>query len=112
MKGIQRFPNFVSQLTEADVPFEGVSAHLIQSDHSQVVFLEFPQAVEVSEHSHQEQWEFVIAGCMRLYREGNEEEFRAGDNFFIPASVVHSAKVSAGYKALIIFNEPDRYVSK
>ena len=112
MKGINQFPDFVSQFTEADVPFEGVNARLIQDGHSQVVFMEFAQAVEVPEHSHQEQWEFVLAGGVRLYREDDEEEFSAGDNFFIPAGVVHSAKVSAGYQALIIFNEPNRYESK
>jgi len=43
--------------------------------------------------------------------EGVEKEYQAGDNFFIPAGVLHSARVTAGYKAVILFNEPDCYAS-
>lgn len=109
MKGMNEFPAFVSQFKEADVPLEGVKARMMQDSRSQVVFIEFSKAVNVPEHSHKEQWEFVLSGSVRLNREGEESEFCAGDNFFIPEGVPHSAKVSEGYRALVIFNEPNRY---
>lgn len=109
MKGMSEFPAFVSQFEEAHVPLEGVKARMMRDSRSQVVFIEFAEAVSVPEHSHKEQWEFVLSGSVRLNRAGEEAEFSAGDNFFIPAGVAHSAKVSDGYRALIIFNEPNRY---
>jgi quercetin dioxygenase-like cupin family protein len=112
MKGINELPAFISQFTEADVPFEDVKAWLVESSRCQVVVMAFSETADVPEHSHQEQWELVLAGTIRLRREGEEAEFRAGDNFFIPAGVVHSAKVSAGYQAIMIFNQPNRYKPK
>ena len=111
MRGIDRFPDFVTRFTKAALPFESASGWFVRGDGSQVAFIEFSEATDVPEHSHQEQWELVLVGSVRLCVEGEEEEFQAGDNFFIPAGTLHSAKVSAGYKAVIIFNEPNRYRS-
>jgi uncharacterized RmlC-like cupin family protein len=43
---------------------------------------------------------------------GETVEYGPGDNFYIPAGLPHAAKVHAGYKALILFNEPGRYRAK
>lgn len=112
MEGIEEFPDFVRGLTEAAMPFEGVRGWFMQGDGKQVAFVEFLEAADVPAHSHTEQWELVLAGSVRLRVGGQEKEFQAGDNFFIPAGAPHSAQVDAGYKAIIIFNEPDRYVSR
>ena len=40
------------------------------------------------------------------------DKYLAGDNFHIPAGQPHGATVHAGYKALIIFDEPHRYVPR
>ena len=68
--------------------------------------------LEVPEHVHAEQWEFCLAGTVLLRRWMGDEVFQAGDNFFIPAGLPHSATVHAGYRAMILFNAPDRYKAK
>jgi quercetin dioxygenase-like cupin family protein len=110
--GIDTFPDFVKQLTEAELPFPGAKAWLVQGDGQQIAFIEFSDSADVPEHSHEEQWEFVITGSVRLRLDGTEYEHGPGDNFFIPAGSPHSARVSAGYRAMIVFNAPDRYRSK
>jgi quercetin dioxygenase-like cupin family protein len=109
MPGIDRFPQFVTDLSEVALPLAGARAWLIQGDRQQVVFMEFSQAVEVPEHSHREQWEIVLSGSVLLRVGVTEREYRAGEAFFIPAGVPHSAAVRAGYRAAIVFNEPGRY---
>jgi len=109
MKTTGGFPDFVTGFTEAAVPFDEARAWLVQGDRNQVAFVHFTEAAEVPEHSHQEQWELVVAGTVLLRMDGEEQRFEAGDNFFVPAGTPHSARVSAGYRAVIIFNEPGRY---
>ncbi len=109
MDEITGFPEFVTKLPEAALPFAGGNAWLIQGESSQVVFLKVDEALEVPEHAHQDQWEIVLGGSVVLCIGGKAQEYRAGDHFFIPAGVAHSAEVRAGYRAVIIFNEPGRY---
>ncbi|MFC1575628.1 cupin domain-containing protein [Gemmatimonadota bacterium] len=111
MEGIDQFPAFVTQFPKAALPFENARGWFLQGDGSQVAFMEFKEEADVPEHSHREQWELVLAGSVRLTVEGVEKEYQAGDNFFIPAGALHSARVTAGYRAVILFNEPDRYGS-
>jgi quercetin dioxygenase-like cupin family protein len=112
MRGIDKFPEFVTGLPEVDLPFAGASAWLIHGDRKQVVFAEFNEAVEVPEHSHQEQSEIVLSGSVLLRMDGKEREYRAGEAFFVPAGTLHAADVQAGYRAVIVFNEPGRYRAK
>jgi len=105
-------PDFVRKNPEVDFPFPGVRGWLIQSDRQQTVFVEFLENVEVPEHTHADQWEFVVAGKAELHREGGTEVFEPGDNFFVPAGQPHAATVHAGYQALIVFDAPDRYQPK
>jgi quercetin dioxygenase-like cupin family protein len=105
-------PDFVRSLPEADLPFEGVKGWVLQGGAQQVVFLEFTQDVEVPEHSHREQWEFALRGSVTLRMNGEETRFGPGESFFIPAGVPHAASVEAGYQAMIVFNEPERYRTK
>lgn len=112
MHGIDKFPEFVTDLPEVELPFPGASGWLVQGEGSQVVFAEFSEAVEVPEHSHQEQWEIVLAGGVVLRMDGKEREYGVGEAFFVPAGMVHAADVRAGYRAIIVFNEPGRYRAK
>lgn len=112
MLGIDRFPEFVTGLPEVDFPFPGVRGWVLQGDRHQVVFAEFDRTVEVPEHSHEEQWEIVLSGGLLLRMDGTEREYRAGEVFFIPAGTPHAADVQAGYRAIIVFNEPGRYAVK
>jgi hypothetical protein len=39
-------------------------------------------------------------------------EYGPGDNFFLPAGVPHGGSIQAGYRALIVLNEADKYKRK
>jgi quercetin dioxygenase-like cupin family protein len=106
------FPDFIKALPEIEVPYTGCRGHLIQGAGQQVVFVGFSRTTHVPEHSHAEQWELVVAGEVALKLEGAPRTYRTGDRFFIPAGVRHSAVVSAGYRAVMVFNSPDRYKRK
>ena len=112
MQGIQQLPDFVTALPELELPLAGVRGWVVQGREQQVAFLEFSETVDVRDHTHEEQWEFVLAGKVMLRRQGRQEEYGPGDNFFIPAGQTHGAMVYAGYKAMILFNAPDRYRPK
>ena len=112
MPHVDSFPEFLNSFPELELPFAGARGRLIQGDGQQVVFVEFADDLDVPEHTHDEQWEFVLTGRVTLKREGEQTDFVAGDNFFIPAGVPHAARVHAGYKAMIVFNSPDRYQAK
>lgn len=109
MNRVERFPDFVQALPRLDLPFAGARGWLLQGAGQQVVFVEFDETIEVPEHAHAEQWEFVIAGKVTLHRGGTSTEYRPGENFFLGSGEPHGATVHAGYKALMIFNEPARY---
>lgn len=106
------FPDFVQRNAEVAFPFPGVRGWMIADTTQQVVFVVFDQDTEVPEHTHEDQWEFVIAGRAELHRAGRTEVFAPGENFFVPAGQPHAATVHAGYKALIVFDAPDRYLPK
>jgi quercetin dioxygenase-like cupin family protein len=112
VKGIDQFPEFVRALPEVDLPFPGTRGWLLQAGSQQVVFLEFAETIEVPEHSHAEQLEFALAGRVELNMDGAVTEYGQGENFFIPAGKPHGATVHAGYRAMILFNAPDRYLAR
>ena len=109
MRDVDQFPEFLRALPEVNVPLAGANGWTIQGANHQVVLLEFTQNVEVPEHAHAEQWELPIAGRAVLHMHGVSREYQQGESFFIPAGVPHAATVHAGYKAILIFNERDRY---
>ena len=54
----------------------------------------------------------LVAEELRLTVDGVENTYREGDSFFIPAGAVHGAVVGAGYRAVIFFDQADRYQAK
>ena len=112
MQLVERFPDFLTTLPEIALPFPGARGWMIQGGDVQVVFIEFSAPLEIPEHAHAEQWELVVSGRMELRMQGESREYRAGDNFFIPAGVPHAATVQAVYQAMIVFNEPNTYKRK
>jgi quercetin dioxygenase-like cupin family protein len=109
---VKEFPEFIRNLPGVDVPFPGVSGHLLQGDNQQVAFLQFAHDVDVPEHHHNAQWELVVDGMVELKKGGETVIYRAGDSFYIPAGTPHGARVHAGYKAIVFFDQADRYQTK
>ena len=83
-----------------------------------VVFTTYPGAtayqveLEVTEHSHGNQWGIVVAGEMELTIGGETRVFGQGDSYYIPAGVTHGAILYAGFRALDFFEDRDRYKVK
>jgi quercetin dioxygenase-like cupin family protein len=109
---MQTFPDFIEKLPELDIPFDGVSGRLLQGESQQVAFVDFEKDVQVPAHSHRAQWELVIAGQLQLTMKGEARTYRQGESFFIPEGVEHGADVKAGYRAVIFFDQADRYRAK
>lgn len=109
---MEEFPDFIMDLPELDISLEGVSGHLLQGESHQAAFVRFEHDLVVPEHSHRAQWELVVAGEVRLTVEGKETTYSEGQSFYIPEGVVHGATVSAGYRGVIFFDQPDRYSAK
>jgi len=112
MQNLQEFPDFIRALPQIELPFKGARGWLMQGQKMQTVFMEFDRETSIPEHTHAEQWEFPLAGKVRVKSERGDAEYMPGENFSIPADEPHSATVSGGYRALIIFNSPDRYRPK
>jgi quercetin dioxygenase-like cupin family protein len=106
------FPPIITDLPEADIPFEGLDAYLLQGEHQQVIFMAFEREAEVPEHSHEAQWAVVLDGEIELTVGGETHVYRRGDTYYIPKGAVHRAKVRAGYKDVTLFNQRDRYKTK
>jgi mannose-6-phosphate isomerase-like protein (cupin superfamily) len=109
---MNQFPEFIQTLPEVDLPFDGVSGWLLQGDTRQVVFLQCHQLTDVPAHSHRSQWELVIDGEVELHMEGKTQVHRAGDSFYIPEGIEHGATIQPGYKAIVFFDQTDRYQTR
>lgn len=103
------FPDFVRNLPEADLPFEGLRGWLLQSESGQVLFMEADTDVNVDEHAHGNQWGIVIDGRMKLTIGEETRTYARGDSYFIPAGVPHKAIIYPGFRALDYFEDRDRY---
>jgi quercetin dioxygenase-like cupin family protein len=109
---MNEFPEFIAALPEVEMPFEGLTARLLQGEGQQVVFLYADRDTDVPEHSHRAQWELVLDGEAVLTMGGKERSYRRGESFYIPEGVPHSATVRAGYRAIMFFDQADRYRAK
>ena len=106
------FPEPITSLPEADIPFNSVKAYLSQAETHQIIFMEFSEDAQVPEHSHESQWEIVLEGRVELSIDGAKRVYSKGDRYFIPKGVEHSARVFAGYADITFFNQADRYKAK
>ena len=105
------WPAFIADLPAPDLAFgaPGVRAHLLTGGPRQVVFFDFPEALEVPAHSHGAQWGVVLAGRLELTVDGVTRSYGPGESYSIPAGAVHAARIAAGSRLIDIFAEPDRY---
>jgi len=106
------FPDPIRNLPEADIPFDGVRAYLSQARDHQLIFMQFENDVDLPEHSHAAQVGFVLNGKIDLIIDGIKREYKKGDMYYIPESVIHSGKIFAGYADITFFNERSRYSAK
>lgn len=106
------FPAPITNLPEADIPLEGITAYLSQADAHQILFMEFNEDVELPEHSHAAQVGIVLEGKIELIIGGEKRCFTKGDRYHIAEGVKHSARIFAGYADITFFDEPDRYSAK
>ena len=103
------FPSFLRSLPEANLPFEGLRGWLLQSESGQVLFNESDIEVSVPDHSHGNQWGIVINGKIEMTIDGQTRVYSHGDTYFIPAGIVHRARIYPGFRAVDYFADQDRY---
>ena len=106
------FPDMITALPEADIPFEGVSGYLLQGENQQAVFFEIEPIGEVAEHKHGAQWGVVFEGEMELTIGCNTELYKKGDQYYIPAGTLHSASFKQKTYLMDVFADKDRYGTK
>jgi mannose-6-phosphate isomerase-like protein (cupin superfamily) len=108
----QIFPEPIRNLPQADIPLDGITAYLSQSDTHQILFMEFAEDADLPEHAHAAQMGIVLEGKIELVIDGEKQRFTKGDRYYIPEGVRHSSKIYAGYADITFFNEPHRYSRK
>ncbi len=106
------YPEMIRGLPEADIPFDGIRAWIIQSSDKQVVFFDIEPVGVVPPHSHCAQWGMVIEGEMKLTIGDETKVYRKGDWYFIPAETIHSATFLTKVFVIDIFDDPGRYKAK
>ena len=95
-----------------DVPVEGVRGKLLQAANRQVVFFEIAPIGSIPLHTHGAQWGIVVEGEMDLTIGDETKTYRAGDSYYIAAGVEHGATFKTHFKAIDVFEEPDRYAAR
>lgn len=109
-----KLPPFIEGLPEADLPYPAseVKTGVLQSAHGQLVFFQIHKDVEIPPHSHGAQWGTVLEGEVEVTISGVPRRYRAGESYYIPPGVEHSARAPAGSKVIDFFEEADRYKLK
>ncbi len=106
------YPEIISELPEADIPFNGVRGWLSQGKDHQIVFFEIEPIGEVAAHKHGAQWGAVFDGEMELTIGGDTRTYRKGDHYFIPDGVLHSAVFKTRTWLMDFFTDHARYKAK
>jgi len=107
------YPEVITSLPEAEMPFEGVKAWILQADARQLVFFEFEDYAKVPEHSHgYPQWGMVIDGKMELTINSKPRICEKGGEYVIPAGAKHSATFLSRTRVMDLFSEKNRYKPK
>ena len=103
------FPEFVTSLPEADIPFPGVRGWISQAAGHQIIFMDIDPIGEVAPHRHGAQWGIVVEGEMELTIGGVTKRYRAGDSYLIPANVEHGATFLSRVRVIDVFADAGRY---
>ena len=110
MKAVFAIP--ITELPQADIPIEGLTAYLSQAETHQTLYMQFEKTVELAEHAHADQMGFVLEGQIDLTINRVTYTYRKGDRYHIKAGDLHSAIIHAGYADITVFMESDRYQAK
>jgi len=107
------FPTVITALPEADMPFQGMKAWILQGEKHQLIFFEMQPTAVVPEHSHNyPQWGMLIEGEMKLTISGKTKTIRKGDEYLIPTQAKHRATFSTKTRVMDFFSEKTRYKAK
>ena len=106
------YPQTITSLPEADIPFEGVKGWLSQGSDHQIVFFEIKAIGEVAPHTHGAQWGTVFKGEMDLTIGGETRTYQKGDSYFVPSGVEHSAVFKQKTWLMDFFSDKERYKAK
>ncbi|QHQ60132.1 cupin domain-containing protein [Anaerocolumna sedimenticola] len=106
------FPEPITKLPVADMPFTNYEAYISQSENHQIIFMKFNEDIELPEHSHESQWGIVLEGKIELTINGITNIYTKGDRYFIGKGIKHSGKIYSGYADMTFFNEKNRYSTK
>jgi quercetin dioxygenase-like cupin family protein len=80
---LEIFPDTIKSLPKADIAIQGIEGYIFQGSDKQIVFLQFNQTLDIPQHSHDDQWEIVLNGCVDLYIDGKSIHYKQGGRFFI-----------------------------
>ena len=112
-KQAQDYPTVITDLPEADIPFKGIKAWILQSEKRQLVFFEMQPTAVVPEHRHSyPQWGMLIEGEMKLTMNGKTRLCHKGDEYLIPANAKHHATFQTKTRVIDLFSEKTRYKAK
>jgi len=112
-KHTNEFPTVITALPEADLPFKGVKAWILQGERHQLIFFEMQSTALVPEHSHNyPQWGMLIEGEMKLTINGKTRTIKKGDEYLIPAQAKHKASFTTKTRVMDLFLEKTRYRTK
>ncbi|MEW6602678.1 MAG: cupin domain-containing protein [Nitrospirota bacterium] len=70
-------------LPEADIPLKGNKAYLSQSYNQQILFMQFAEDIDLTEHSHAAQVGIALEGRIDLVVEGKEYIYTTRDMYYI-----------------------------
>ncbi len=111
--GFRGYVDAITELPEADIPFEGIKAWILQGETHQLVFFQMEANAKAPVHSHDyAQWGMVIEGEMELTIEGKSRNYKKGDEYLIPARAKHEARFLVKSRVVDLFSERTRYQTK
>ena len=109
------FPAFVRALPRADYSADGgeaIRGYILEGNGLQLVFNENDEEMVFKPHKHAQSFGVVLQGWCELVIDGVSTTYRQGEMYHVPGGVEHYARQSAGYKDIVIFNEPCRVPRK
>ncbi len=111
--GFQGYGKVITSLPEADIPFEGAKAWILQEETHQLVFFQWEANTRAPEHTHDyTQWGMMIEGEMELTIGDKTRNYRKGDEYLIPPKVKHKAHFLTKSRVIDLFSERARYRAK